>query len=316
MSRSKSSRSDVCSSPKCHKNFVKIYEDIFSGDLSRISAAYKYKNLAIPSKLFRFRPISVRTLVELERGHVYMTSVNKLDDPLDTNFLQRSVPSEVTVAATELGFDLNGFRQSTFEQNHKDMRISCFTERKDNFCMWKYYANERNGLCFEYDLTRIKDGNDYRLRCLFPVIFESHLEQCDMEPFDNSNELLEAVGLVFDINNPAHKKIWHEAANGFALRTYKRAEWVWLEEWRLINSPFGYEIEPDESFSNWMRRVQMQIKKQTIEDNYADFSDLISIVYLGDKLNDIEAAKVCEIASKKKIEVQKLCVDNGKIEFI
>ena len=63
-------------------------------------------------------------------------------------------------------FSLNEFTKAIdcgFVEKQRVMRlncrISCFSEIKDSILMWSYYANSHNGVCIEFDLSRL-DPND------------------------------------------------------------------------------------------------------------------------------------------------------------
>lgn len=302
-----------------HRDLANIYCEIYTGDSDRVSAAYKLKNLAMRTKLYRYRTISERTLLELERGHIFMASAKDLDDPLDTNFLQRPVPHEIKAALSELPVSmrasiikaLEGQRKANWKLNHEQMRLCCFTEQKDNMCMWEFYANKRAGMCIEYDMTRMKNDSDIRWKCMFPVIFDkmpSYIH--DTKPYSDGEAFDNAMRSALSDDN-----LWKEGATGLVVRTHKRVEWAWLEEWRLINTPFGFDIDPNESLKNWINRIQKLWANHVITDNFLNFSDVISAVYLGDKVDSFEAKKIRDIADEHKMEIHQMRVDSGEVKF-
>lgn len=45
-------------------------------------------------------------------------------------------------------------------------RISCFSEIKDSILMWSYYANSHNGVCVEFDLSRLDPKDELNNKIL------------------------------------------------------------------------------------------------------------------------------------------------------
>ena len=43
---------------------------------------------------------------------------------------------------------------------HLDCRVSCFSEVKDSILMWSYYANNHEGVCLEFDISRLDKENE------------------------------------------------------------------------------------------------------------------------------------------------------------
>lgn len=44
---------------------------------------------------------------------------------------------------------------------HIDCKISCFSEVKDSILMWSYYANCHEGICIEYDLSKLSVDDNF-----------------------------------------------------------------------------------------------------------------------------------------------------------
>ena len=114
-------------------------------------------------------------------------------------------------------FTLNEFTKAIdcgFVEKQRVMRlncrISCFSEIKDSILMWSYYANSHNGVCIEFDLSRL-DPND-----------------------ELNNKILKSLTKVH--YSPLRADVQHSGAFATELNfiTSKADVWGHEHEWRII----------------------------------------------------------------------------------
>lgn len=194
------------------------------------------------TSLFRFIPfdddksLNELKLDTLENSQEHVSSPLKFNDPYDCE-LSFNFMDEID-DFLKIGFNREARRD--IKQNRKkkehierdtsflqekltdewnkmkqQMAVCCFSEHVDNFLMWSHYANCYQGMCIEYDLSKIKKINNK----LFPVIYTDRLIRArdfmTKEDFrmNSSNGMLEAV---------------------IRAVISKHSQWAYEDEWRII----------------------------------------------------------------------------------
>lgn len=76
------------------------------------------------------------------------------------------------IPATEIFNDILKKRMA-IKKNIKDdnIKICCFSERRDSIPMWAYYAKSHTGVCLEYDTTLLEDKDI--LNAIAPINYEN-----------------------------------------------------------------------------------------------------------------------------------------------
>jgi len=99
-------------------------------------------------------------------------------------------------------------------------RIACFTETHTNMPMWYYYANNYNGMCFEYKIDKSLIMNKF-----FPVIYTNDLP--DMYDTVSSAPIRDTLSLFSDELKSKRQ-------------LYKNNDWSYEKEWRYIDSEVNF----------------------------------------------------------------------------
>ena len=147
--------------------------------------------------------------------------------------------------------------------------IKCFTETPTNNLMWAHYADNYSGLCFEYDLSLLKEDNEC-IRRMMPVIYSKKrsggMEICDMA--DSANDIID--------------EDWITDSNGFFY--VKANHWRYEKEWRCVF-------------------LKNEIEKQTnnIESIDMEF-DCVKTIYLGPRATKENIKKICNTIGEYKKE--------------
>lgn len=101
---------------------------------------------------------------------------------------------------------IEGMREETF--------VFCFSEVWNSILMWAHYANNYNGYCIEYDMSKVRDHITYNL---YPVLYEK--------------DYIDVTDRVININSNV----------GIICSLVKAQEWNYEREWRIVeyrNDPF------------------------------------------------------------------------------
>ena len=120
------------------------------------------------------------------------------------------------------------------QTQHNDLlscaRIVCLTETYDNLPMWWHYADERRGICFEFDIDK---ANPKDTLFIFPVKY--------------SNKLHDAVETLHRLDARHLKKKDKEEREFHAIVSevmlpciHKLSDWSYEKEWRYIMTNADY----------------------------------------------------------------------------
>ena len=153
-------------------------------DMERLLQTIKY-----PRFLYRYRPISIRSLAALSENRMYFSSSNYYDDPFDT-FLridEKKIESEIKATLQRVKDDkgivknvasllgnpnisipekldrdvieyIDNSLKAAFRNVRNELRKEvfsvCFSDLWNNETLWIKYADQHKGYAIIYDLTR------------------------------------------------------------------------------------------------------------------------------------------------------------------
>lgn len=200
---------------------LKMLEEFLEERSNLNSQEYKIKYKDIPERLFRYQKINRLTLETLEKNEIYMNSSEQFNDPFDCRGVY-FYENEFNTKRNDNNRDLLDCK----EINNIN-KITCFSECPNNLPMWGNYADNRKGMCVEYNFKNL--GEDHKItKNLWPVIYRS-------EKYDITSSL---------------KKLWEVASKEpseiipmirkeelmmlFFKNLFKHTSWEYEKEWRLI----------------------------------------------------------------------------------
>lgn len=122
----------------------------------------------IPSKIYRYRSLSVYTLKEIYFEQVYFPDLNKLNDPIDSNLIEYTIKDILHNCSSNDRVLLDNIFGL-------EKRIVCFTDSYDNHLMWSHYGDNHQGICIEYDYNKLLSQNKIDLQ-LYPVIYTDNIQ--------------------------------------------------------------------------------------------------------------------------------------------
>ena len=151
------------------------------------------KTIIYPNKLYRYRPVSIKTIEALKNNKLYFSTANYYDDPFDTfiNVRINEIRSElskmkntdasklVNMASTlanafevpavnkatiqkmisridDISGDVENYFRNIRNEIKKDVYSVCFSESPFNEELWLKYAEQHKGFVAEYDLTNME----------------------------------------------------------------------------------------------------------------------------------------------------------------
>lgn len=135
---------------------------------------------------------SIGTTESIEKDiHNYITNVPKNKNPhyieminattgymltRELDYSQKPISDivrEMYLALGDVGFSYEEFcdaidtgYENTDGFNKLKVKVSCFSEVNDSVLMWSYYANSHNGVCVEYDLSKLDMTDSMNRRIL------------------------------------------------------------------------------------------------------------------------------------------------------
>lgn len=161
---------------------------------------------------------------------------------------------------------------------NKTFAISCFSETSDNVLMWSHYSNKHTGFCVEYDFSRCKDL-DALIR-LFPVQYTNERPSIPTDLFDLS-----------DLKNIKVKMGNKVIPDLMMLLLTKSRVWEYENEWRIIGD------------------------QANLKDGHVQVLPIVSGIYLGANISNVNADKIVRIAMDKKVNLYKYHIDNEKYKL-
>lgn len=219
----------------------KTYINMLNNDKIAINDIMEQMKGHVPPKLYRYMEFGKWWKENLFKGSIHLSEPKTFNDPFD------SVP----FVNMEEFWDKYG--RSLFEMNNgldlemkerevilaynemvkftqEEMRVCCFTERKDSLLMWAHYAQSHKGFCIEYDTSKMPDN----IRKIFlPVIYQKQI-------YDSTHDF-----------KP-------DGNNIFNFLFYKSDEWSYEKEWRI--AVYNKQIRKEMNFADYISSVYLGIK--------------------------------------------------------
>lgn len=255
----------------------------------------KFKN---NFKLYQYKPFSNYICDAIINDYIYMAKPTEFNDPFDvighlskgrlpekfTAHLVRShladqieeIPEGCTYIhqlsdsfCKKVTNPSGDYLQKYYERLKKltmdNVKIACFTTRKDNIPMWYHYASNYSGICIEYDLNRpyYKEGKLYlndqeKTDILLPVNYKDKTNPYLTDPSD-----IECF--IKNISNQ------------------KSSDWKYEDEWRLVR----YGKDSSSQFTdfsirsiyvgNKMSEVNLKLLKELVKFKNSSASNKIKI---------------------------------------
>ncbi len=113
-------------------------------------------------------------LIYRYKAQIYLSQADTFNDPFDcrANFnYHKAIKSGGLRKALFEQFPLDDFekipekviQKSVVEGMRKSVYVFCFSEIWDSLLMWAHYANNYNGYCIEYDMSKVRNFITYNL---------------------------------------------------------------------------------------------------------------------------------------------------------
>lgn len=173
----------------------------------------------IPSKLYKYGSFKSEYWKKVVyKGQIYLSPANVFNDPFDcrANFdynkaVKKGKFRELLLKqySTEDFEDIPKelIQKIVIEGMRKDIFVFCFSETWNSLLMWAHYANNYNGYCVEYDMTKVREHITYNL---FPVLYEKDY----IDITENLINYNQNTGLICNLS--------------------KAEDWYYEKEWRII----------------------------------------------------------------------------------
>lgn len=199
-----------------------------------------------PKTIFKYQPLTVQTLINLQSQQIYFCAPSQFNDPYDcaiSAHVKKLSHSEIMEVRDSMlkkldrdGKEANALMklsklrlrdvlenavnrlvESTRLEFIEKNGVSCFAENNDNVLMWSHYADKGRGICLEFD-TRFE-----------PLTLLRIVEYVDEIPELNSLPIYLADDYEQFIN----------------LFCTKSIDWRYEREWRALHSAAGIEFVYD-----------------------------------------------------------------------
>lgn len=145
--------------------------------------------------LYRYRPINPDEIDALEKGYLWFSSADDLNDPFEGSIKLKDVEQDTTMEIS-LNFNIsvngsapkveekifeipnlihqsNDYYKRVFQSMLTQTKVCCFSKSKTDKLMWSHYADKHKGMVLEYDISF--DINLFRFA--LPVIYHEKLPE-------------------------------------------------------------------------------------------------------------------------------------------
>lgn len=180
----------------------------------------------------------------------------------------------------DLSHGLTQLHENVEEEINRNFVIACFSESYKNELLWSHYAEKHQGICVEYDFSRLFSSNSedvFKLLHLYQVIYS-----------DDRPCIPLTVGIKGELQYVLKEGTYKRTDKIIALLT-KSKVWQYEKEWRLIMPSLEYK--------------------------FLDFP-IISRIYLGAKISEENKKSMKELASRKNIELCQMNMHAYRYEFL
>ena len=185
----------------------------------------------IPRRLYKYQPISTRSLENLVSQALYFGSPQNFNDPYDCALsakvtdltheqlarIRKRLPLPAGVGPTDdeiiqlLQSTSQDTITKTIQNTLKNRGVCCFSEKKDNLLMWSHYASQGAGMCLEFDTSS-------------PTF--SLLQKVDYSP----------EFPVIDLERMLCNEDYDQITEMYCT---KSQDWSYEQEWRLLHKEAG-----------------------------------------------------------------------------
>ena len=164
----------------------------------------KIKSYVEPRRLYRYRSVDKldREIDAIERGILYCSSFDRLNDPMEGLFAS----SDLVRKSQKYHI----FRNAILNRKTQ-LGICSFSEIYNHELMWAHYAQEFKGICIAYSLSRLLKALDDNVR--FVRMFYNEKVPVIVSTEKNPTELAKMV------------------------LSYKSYRWLYEREWRMFGTP-------------------------------------------------------------------------------
>lgn len=212
-----------------------IYENIKNEKLlfmiKRIQGEYdnskEEKFKILPDKLYRYEKISDQRVRTLEKNEIYMNNSEYFNDPFDCRGVFwdiRKIHEYCSENIKDFSYtieELRIFIASMIDYALSPIKITCFSENKYNLPLWGNYADNRRGMCVEYDFKKLGIQSKF-VEDLYPVFYEE-----------------KKVDITFALKSSIRCAITGEYHPVLPILFYKNlikhSSWEYENEWRLVS---------------------------------------------------------------------------------
>lgn len=156
--------------------------------------------------------------------------------------------------------------------------VTCFSETYDNELMWAHYADKHRGICVEYDMSKMDNDPNiaYYKFFTYPVIYSESRPQIPII----LNRIVK--------HNYSISEGKYSLSDRYLYLLTKSKAWKYEREWRMIL--------PDN------------------KHNIVNFP-LISKIYLGVNISEIDEQRIKQVAAQKRLEIKKLQLSSNKYKI-
>lgn len=249
------------------------------------SAEHLKKKMIVntPQFLYKYHSLSLNLMEMMTNAEFYMSSKSELNDPLDSaviidvddylNLYLEKYPSfrndDIHMERVKHVFStqLEKFDNkwvSELDEFHSSLKVTCFTEDGNNSLMWSHYANNHNGVCLKFDLS--KDSNLHNN--ILPVEYKDELVKVK-QLADFSKSLLTKL------------KTWEVEKEWRILSEKNR---FGFKQEALVEIVFGLRV-PDSTI-NWFKYFR--------ENVYYMHAPIYRLKLVGNKFNKRFAARLAD----------------------
>ena len=181
--------------------------------------------------LFRYRPADYMNIISLTNQTLFLSPNGRMNDVFEG--IPKSTPFEKYVKHKKKLDDL--------------VIMACFSENNNDPVMWGNYADSFQGMCVEYDITKLFNSRNEHRKHIFPVIYENR------RPFEHDIDDI-ARDMVEICHNIEHNEV-HDGdslLNILPLFLTKSKNWAYEREWRLIYTKYQQYNADDENLYKGM----------------------------------------------------------------
>lgn len=187
--------------------WIEEYKKLFFAGKKDEAYELKYNNF--PKKLYKYEVINREKINMLINSELWFSNPDDFNDPFDScGICFDEGEIKKYLKDTDVSKLINSFK--------KDVKICCFSEEINSMPMWTHYAGNHEGMCAEYDFSKVSYTNRFS-KYLFPIVYQT-------ERYDITNILKDLI----------NDKTEDAAYMLFFMMQIKHISWDYEKEWRII----------------------------------------------------------------------------------